>query len=191
MQPTKDTFYIALRDSLAALYPTRIVNLNGQQRPAIVVPENEPRSALSAPAPFEEASSGNSFGSRTRVATCFFLHFGAPVEAANQQGCPMLPPFSGGAWESPLMQTACTITYSTAGTPNSTGADRSRMLAELDTELLAICAAQIAAQTDYTQSPPQPLGTNILWTRPVFSDAQSLGVELRRTATVTIFFYPG
>lgn len=190
MQQTKDTFYISLRDALASLYPTRTINLNGQQRPAIVVPENEPRSALSAPAPFEDASSGNSLGSRTRLANCFYLHFGAASEAENQTGCPTVPPASGGRWE-PLMQMKCGITYSTAGTPNSTGADRGRSLAELDTELLAICAAQIAVKTDYSQSPPVALGTNILWARPVFADAQSLGTELRRVATLTIFFYPG
>ena len=188
MQSTKDTFYISLRDSLATLYPTRTINLNGQQRPAIVVPENEPRSALSAPAPLEDASPGNAFGSRTRLANCFYLHFGAASEAANQSGFPTLPPASGGGWE-PLMHMGCTITYSTTGTPNSTGADRGRSLAELDSELLAICAAQVAAKSDYSQTPPVALGTNIIWTRPSFADAQSLGTELRRVATVTIFFY--
>jgi hypothetical protein len=88
------------------------------------------------------------------------------------------------------MQMNCTITYSTIGTPNSTGADRGRSLAALDSELLAITAAGFTAKLDYTQSPPAPLGTNILWTRPVFADSQSLGAELRRVATLTIFFYP-
>jgi hypothetical protein len=190
MQSTKDTFYITLRDSLAALYPTRTINLNGQERPAIVVPENEPLCALTPPAPFEDAAPGNAFGSRTRLANCFFLHFGAASEAANQTGCPTLPAGSAGGWETPLMQMNCTITYSAVGTPNCTGADRGRTLAELDSELLAICAAGLAAKLDYTQSPPAPLGTNILWTRPVFADSQSLGAELRRIATITIFFYP-
>ena len=179
MQFTKDTFYISLRDALAALYPTHTINLNGQQRPAIIVPENEPRSALAAPAPFEDAASGNSLGSRTRLANCFYLHFGAASAAPNQPSD--LPG---------LMQMNCTIAYSTTGTPNGTGADRGRSLAELDTELLAITAAGLAVKTNYTQSPPQPLGTNILWTRPTFADAQSLGAELRRVATVSIFFYP-
>lgn len=188
MQSTKDTFYISLRDALAALYPARTINLNGQQRPAIVVPENEPRSALAAPAPFEDSAPGNALGSRTRLANCFYLHFGAASEAENQSGCPTLPPASGAE---PLMQLKCTITYSTTGTPNSTGADRGRSLAELDTELLSICAAQLATKNDYSQSPPAALGTNIIWTRPAFSDAQSLGTELRRVATLTIFFYLG
>ncbi len=41
MQFTKDTFYITLRDRLAALNPSRMITLNGVTRPAIVVAENE------------------------------------------------------------------------------------------------------------------------------------------------------
>ncbi len=178
MQSAKDTFYISLRNALATLYPARAIEFNGQQRPAIVVPENEPRSALAPPAPFEDAPAGIAFGSRTRLANCFYLHFGPAAAAANQ------PPD-----QTPLLQMACTIAYSTVGTPNSTGADRGRSLAELDAELLAITSAGLAPNTDYTQSPPAALGTNIVWTRPAFADVQSMGVELRRVASVTIFFY--
>jgi hypothetical protein len=41
MQYTKDTFYITLRDRLAALNPQRVITLNGVTRPAVVVAENE------------------------------------------------------------------------------------------------------------------------------------------------------
>jgi len=41
MQPTKDTFYIALRDRLAAINPSRLITLNGVTRPAVIVAENE------------------------------------------------------------------------------------------------------------------------------------------------------
>ncbi|HKW16205.1 MAG TPA: hypothetical protein VJO35_01730 [Terriglobales bacterium] len=41
MQPTKDTFYITLRNRLSALNPQRTITLNGVSRPAIVVAENE------------------------------------------------------------------------------------------------------------------------------------------------------
>jgi hypothetical protein len=41
MQFTKDTFYITLRDRLAALNPARVITLNGVTRPAVVVAENE------------------------------------------------------------------------------------------------------------------------------------------------------
>jgi hypothetical protein len=41
MQFTKDTFYITLRDRLAARNPARVITLNGVTRPAVVVAENE------------------------------------------------------------------------------------------------------------------------------------------------------
>lgn len=41
MQYTKDTFYIALRNRLATLNPSRMITLNGVTRPAVVVAENE------------------------------------------------------------------------------------------------------------------------------------------------------
>ena len=42
MQPTKDSFYIALRDRLVVVNPSRTVTLDGATRPAIAVVENEP-----------------------------------------------------------------------------------------------------------------------------------------------------
>ena len=41
MQNLKDSFYLALRDRLAELNPERTLVIGGQQRPAIVVAENE------------------------------------------------------------------------------------------------------------------------------------------------------
>ncbi|AFL86492.1 hypothetical protein Terro_0141 [Terriglobus roseus DSM 18391] len=41
MQNAKDTFYVTLRDRLAALNPSREVQVRGALRPAVVVAENE------------------------------------------------------------------------------------------------------------------------------------------------------
>jgi hypothetical protein len=41
MQPTKDSFYVALRDRLVARNPQRVIPLDGALRPAIAVAENE------------------------------------------------------------------------------------------------------------------------------------------------------
>src|SRR5256885_12039562 len=41
MQFTKDTFYLTLRNRLAALNPARVITLNGVTRPAVVAAENE------------------------------------------------------------------------------------------------------------------------------------------------------
>jgi hypothetical protein len=48
MQPTKDSFYVALRDRLVATDPGRTTTLDGATRPAIAVVENEPPSAAPA-----------------------------------------------------------------------------------------------------------------------------------------------
>ncbi|MBS1800024.1 MAG: hypothetical protein JSS95_09390 [Acidobacteria bacterium] len=41
MQNAKDTFYITLRDRIAAVNPARTVAVRGQSRPAVLVEENE------------------------------------------------------------------------------------------------------------------------------------------------------
>jgi hypothetical protein len=41
MQNAKDSFYIALRDRLAAVNPARIINIRGVQRPGILVEDAE------------------------------------------------------------------------------------------------------------------------------------------------------
>ena len=69
MQPTKDSFYIALRDRLVAVDPNRTVTLDGATRPAIAVIENEPPTG----APL--------------LCDCFYLHWGnahlAPLTAGS------------------------------------------------------------------------------------------------------------
>ena len=47
MQNAKDTFYITLRDRIAALNAARTVLVRGQSRPAVLVEENELPSAFS------------------------------------------------------------------------------------------------------------------------------------------------
>src|SRR5687767_286997 len=41
MQDIKDSFYVALRDRMAVLAPTRVIHVHGTARPAIVAVENE------------------------------------------------------------------------------------------------------------------------------------------------------
>jgi hypothetical protein len=49
VQNAKDTFYMLLRDRMAALYPQRTVVVREVTRPAVLVDENETGDALSAP----------------------------------------------------------------------------------------------------------------------------------------------
>jgi len=93
------------------------------------------------------------------------------------------------------------------------GVDRGRVLAQLDSELLAICSPPSTSKCDYSQTPPLALGSNVLWTLPdlrlnaqqaqgaprwtvmgnqlLATPADSVPViRLERAATLTIFFYP-
>jgi len=186
MQSAKDSFYVALRDRLAALNPQRTVFLDGVTRPAVVVVENE---YITATGPLPEA---------------FYIAWGTVQP---------LPAMRDG--QPALLALDCTISYWTAGSAEKQGIDRGRALAQLDSELLAICSPPSTAQCDYSQSPPLGLGTNVLWTMPelhlksqnqlqgtaplwtvmgdqlVGSPSNSVPViRLERAASLTLFFYP-
>lgn len=160
MQSTKNTFYRTLRDRLAALNPQRTILLDGAERPAVVVAENE---SMTAAEPLPNS---------------FYVAWGAVRPAAGTQS------------SRPLFALDCTISYRTARSDDGAGLDRGRTLAALDSELLQICAPPEMPKLDYTQTPATELGTRIFWTRPQLGAIESVGRELRRTATLTIFFYP-
>ena len=184
MQFAKDSFYVALRDRLAALNPQRTVFLNGTLRPAVLVVENE---CITAAGPLPEA---------------FYLGWGTakPVHAVDNP---------------PLFALECGISYWTGGSPDMQGMDRGRVLAQLDSELLAICSPPFTAKCDYSQNPAANLGTKILWTLPELrfrtpTQSQATApqwagmgtgrtanppdsvpvIRLERAASLSIFFYP-
>jgi hypothetical protein len=66
MQNTKDSFYIALRDRLAALNPARVITIAGTVRSAIVVAENEVPDSTSP------------------LADTFYIHWGSARDLRNQ-----------------------------------------------------------------------------------------------------------
>jgi len=183
MQSAKDSFYVALRDRLAARNPQRTVFLNGVTRPAVVVMENE---CVTAAGPLPEA---------------FYLGWGTAQQVgAMRNGQP------------PLLSLECTISYWTGGSAEMQGVDRGRVLAQLDSELLAICSPPSAGKCDYSQTPAADLGTKVLWTLPELRLPRLQGaappwtvlgdqlrgtppdsvsaVRLERAASLAIFFYP-
>jgi hypothetical protein len=89
MQFAKDSFYMALRERLAALDPSRTVTLNGAMRPAVIVAENE------LVIPIEP------------VPDAFYLEWGAVRVAAGEWG------------NHALIQMECLISYHTLGTCES------------------------------------------------------------------------
>lgn len=109
--------------------------------------------------------------------TCFCLRFGA-VRAAKgwEDGAPA------------LLAMECTVTYRT--TTATDGSGRGRALAALDADLLGIWSPGVTAKLDYTQTPAQPLGTNVVWLRPALGAAKDENAVQWREAKLTLFFYP-
>jgi hypothetical protein len=89
MQFAKDSFYMALRERLAALNPQRVVSVNGVTRPAVIVAENE---AVVPVEPLPDA---------------FYIEWGAARAATRQLGT------------KPLMGMECVISHHTLGTVDS------------------------------------------------------------------------
>ncbi len=160
MQSAKDSFYLALRDRLANLDPGRTVVVAGRMRPAVLVDENEP--ATSTP-PLPNA---------------FHLAWGAPEIAKGAE-----------AARRPLMKMDCTIGYRVAGA-QSGGVDRGRALAALDFELLQLTVPPRTNKCDYSHVPPVELGSAVFWGLPEFGVVESLQDELRRSARLSVFFFP-
>jgi len=161
MQFAKDSFYVALRDRLAALNPARVVYLDGANRPAVIVAENQ---APGSTVPFDNT---------------FYLRWGAARVVASTQRA-----------RRPLMALDCVLSYRTSGTADNSFADRGRTLAALDLELLSIASPGATAKQDFSQAPVLDLGTKVLWRRPQLGDAEVVGSELRRLAALAIFFFP-
>jgi hypothetical protein len=160
MQTIKDSFYIALRDRLAALDPARVVTVLGVTRPAVIVIENE----LADSTPL--------------LSEAFYLSWGECSAAAGTERL-----------DSPLLQLACEITYWTQGSDALSNQDRGRTLAQLDTELRTIAAPQSTALKDHSQSPVADLGANIFWTRPTLNAITQDGNKLTRTAALHVFAF--
>ncbi len=161
MQHAKDTFYVTLRDRLAALNPARIVFLDGVNRPAVIVAENEPATSTGA------------------LLDAFYIVWGAVRVVESAARAPR-----------PLLALDCSIVYRTRGSEDMSGVDRGRALAALDLELLHISAPHSTPKRDYTQTTPADLGTSVLWLPPQLAEPVNVGGELRRTARTTIYFFP-
>ncbi len=160
MQSAKDSFYIALRDRLAALDPARTVVVDGVMRPAVLVAENEPTTAA-APLP-----------------NAFYLCWGAAEVVKGTEGA-----------RRPLLKIECGIAYRVSGV-QAGAVDRGRALASLDCELMRLCTPPRTAKCDYAHTPVVLLGSTVFWGEPEFSAAESAHDELRRTARLLVFFFP-
>lgn len=164
MQPTKDSFFRALQARLAVVNPERTVDLDGVTRPAILVVENEPY-----PPP------------RLFFHT-FYLHWlGAPAVRAFTRTL------------APRYEQLAQIEYFVQGTASLERpfADRGRIMALLDRELIEILYPGFVEKRDHSVEPPQSLGSYLYWrwAPDLRTLADGDGSILRRIATVHVSFY--
>jgi hypothetical protein len=172
MQFTKDSIYLALRERLSALNPARTIIVDGSERPAVLVVENEAQNAA-PPQP-----------------NAYYLSWSAPQIVAGSEEAAR-----------PLMKMECRIVYAAASTMAG-AVDRGRALTELDSELLRLLSPPRTAKLDVTQTPAGALGTYVFWGVPVLDDVPpsaktgrkggppDLTAGLTRAATVSVFFFP-
>lgn len=160
MQTLKDSFYVALRDRLAALDPARTGFIGGQTRPALVVRENE------AP-----AASPDDAG-------VFYLEWNELRTVAGTQTA-----------RRPLMALTCAVHYSIEGSESLSYQDRGRLLATMDEELLTISSPAKAPSKDFSSTPATDLGATIVWTRPTFEPLRIDGKRLSRTASLQVMAF--
>jgi hypothetical protein len=175
MQFAKDSFFVALRDRLAALNPARTISLDGQTRPAVVALENEPVTAAD-PAAIVDPQTLTSLR-RPRVANAYYITWGA-ARVVAQTGA------------QPMVALECSIGFAARGDESGAGQERGRRFGELMEELLQILFPARTDKFDYTGAAPTTLGSTIFWTPPRFSAPQIAASEVRGSAAVTLFFSP-
>ena len=164
MQAAKDTFFRTLQARLTAVNPQRTITVDGAVRPAILVAENEPY-----PPP-------------RLFFNTFYLHW---------LGAPAVRGFTRTA--APRYELLAQIEYFVQGTA-SLGrpfADRGRLLAQLDRELMEILYPGFAEKLDHAAAPPESLDSFLhwRWTPDFRTLAEGEGSLLRRVATVSVSFY--
>jgi hypothetical protein len=162
MQATKDSFFRALQSRLAVVNPARTITVDGAVRPAVLVVENEPY-----PPP-------------KLFFNTFYVHW---------LGAPVVRQFLGTL--APRYSLTAQLEYFVQGTPSLQRpfADRGRLLAQLDRELIEILFPGSTEKLDYRAAPPASLGSSLLWRwTPGFQTFADGGV-LRRLTTVNVSFF--
>ncbi len=164
MQATKDTFFRTLQSRLAAVNPARTITVDGVVRPAIVVAENE---AFPPPKLFFQT---------------FYIHWlAAPAVRGFRRTL------------APRYELTAQVEYFAQGTATLKRpfADRGRVMAQMDRELLLILFPGYTEKKDHSVSPAVSLGSTLHWTwAPDFRTvADAEGSVLRRLATVNVSFF--
>ena len=164
MQAAKDSFFRALQSRLAVVNPSRTITVDGATKPAILVAENEPY----PPA-------------RLHFNTFYIYWLVAP--AVQEFAGTLVPRY----------EQIAQLEYFVQGTAalHKPFADRGRLMAALDGELLQILFPGFVVKEDHSQQPPAALGSTVQWrwTPSLRTISEKEGAILRRIATVNVSFY--
>lgn len=164
MQNARDTFYVTLRDRLAAVNPARAIVLRGVTRPGVLVVENELASA-------------------TMPVNAFCLQWTA-LSVDTQGGLPLVT----------MVCEVRYATDGDAGNGGmDRGRLLSGMDAELVAAVSAspqsVAKMDYVGAAGGSGLAPVVMATNVFWSDAVFGAAVANGERLERVATVEVFSY--
>ncbi|MDE1176725.1 MAG: hypothetical protein PW789_08955 [Edaphobacter sp.] len=159
MQNAKDTFYITLRDRVAALNPARTIVLRGQTRPGVLVEENELASAFDQQDAFRLRWTTLAIDSQ-QPAPLAALRCEILYATAGSSG-------NGGMDRGRLLEAMDAELFSALHT-----APQNALLQQFASDTAAVV-----------------LPARIFWGNPAFNPVTSNGELLERTATVDVFTY--
>lgn len=170
MQNAKDTFYITLRDRIAALNPARTAVIRGITRPGVLVEENELASATEPADVFRLRWTGTKVdlnGALPLITMSCEIRYGTDGNAGN-----------GGMDRDRLLAGMDAELAAAVGAAPQNAA-------KLNYAALGAATAQGVGPG----TAPAPMATNIFWGDAVFSNVAINGERLERVATVVVFSY--
>ncbi len=162
MQNARDTFYVMLRDRVAAVNPARVMVVRGVVRPGVRVEENELASVAQAADVFSLRWVGlavNAQGALPLVSMSCEISYATDGDAGN-----------GGMDRGRLLAAMdAELMMAVSGGPQS--------------------AVKMNYAGGAVGSGPVAMGTNVFWGDAVFGAAVVKGERLERVATVAVFCY--
>ena len=164
MQNARDTFYVTLRDRLAAVNPARTMVLRGVTRPGVLVEENELASAYQPVDAFCLRWTGLSVDAKGALP---LVTMSCEIRYATDGNSGNGGMDRGGCWR--------------------------RWMAELVAAVSAapqnVAKMNYVAAAGGSGLAPVAMGTNVFWGDVVFGAAVVNGERLERVATVEVFCY--
>lgn len=164
MQNARDTFYVTLRDRLAAVNPARTMVLRGVTRPGVLVEENELASAYQPVDTFCLRWTGvrvEPRGSLPLVTMSCEIRYGSDGNAGN-----------GGMDRGRLL-----------------AAMDAELVAAVGAAPQSAAKMNYSGLAGDSGAAPTALGTRVFWSDVVFGTATASGERLERAATVEVFCY--